>query len=433
MSRRIPEEVSGMRVAMVAACPFPSSRGSQVLIRELAQTLAERGHRVHLVTYPHGENLTPLHGFLVHRVRAPRWLSMPVGLGWRKAILDLYLVAALYRVVRREGIDVIHAHNYEAPLVSFLVRFLTGVPVVYHSHNALSDELAYYFRPGRRRWLARVLGRFLDRQIPRRADFSIALTPQLGEFLRQQGVSAQRLVTIAPGLLPGAFAEPRTVPNAFAGRFVVMYAGNLDPYQDLDVLLDAFVMAQSRIGQAVLVVVTHDGSWAQRLHGRLAALARVGAVHVIVASTFTHVRRLLASADVLVSPRSSWSGFPIKMLNYMASGRAIVSAQGSAKGLVDGETALVVPNRDVAAMARGLVRLFSDAQLRQQLGERARLAARATYSWEHAVAQIETIYAKLCRRALRDGVHRVPGVSPTDAWSEVPGGRVSAASGRRRE
>ena len=51
---------SSYRIAVVAACPFPSLRGSQVLIRELAEGLAHAGHAVHVVTYPTAQHLTPI-------------------------------------------------------------------------------------------------------------------------------------------------------------------------------------------------------------------------------------------------------------------------------------------------------------------------------------------------------------------------------------
>ena len=80
-------------------------------------------------------------------------------------------------------------------------------------------------------------------------------------------------------------------------------------------------------------------------------------------------------AHALVCPRSSWSGFPIKLINYMATGRAIVAADGSAKGIVHGETGLTFRNGSAAGMAAALLRLYDDPALRQRLGENARVAA----------------------------------------------------------
>lgn len=386
------------RIAMVAACPFPSARGSQVLIRELAQALAERGHEIHVVTYPFAESLVPIQGIFLHRVTFPRLARWRGKLGWRKMLLDLALTVTLYRVVRAQRIEIIHAHNYEGPLVGFLVRWLTGVPIVYHSHNALSDELGYYFRPGIRRTAACWVGGLLDRLIPPRADFSVALTLEVERFLRGCGVAASRLAVVPPG-------GPPVLPSEAAGRdwfgdrFVVMYTGNLDPYQDLPVLFDAFTDFSASTETALLVIVTHDPNWSENLDERLRSLLREGRARVIVASAFAVVRRLLARADILVCPRSSWSGFPIKLINYMAAGKPVIAAEGSAKTIRDGQTGLTFPNGDVAALTAALKRLAQDVAVRRRLGESARATVTRLYSWQRAASQIEQIYAQVARPA----------------------------------
>jgi glycosyltransferase involved in cell wall biosynthesis len=418
-----------LRIAMVAACPFPSLRGSQVLIRELAQALAARGHDVHVVTYPYGESVAPIDGIRVHRVR-PAWLSTaPTGLGWRKVILDGFLVWTLYRVVRRHGIQVIHAHNYEGPLISYVVRRLTGVPVVYHAHNALSDELPHYFRTGWRRRAARWVGGWLDQQVPRRADFSIALTAELETFLRTCGVAASRLAVVAPGSLPMMPLDgARGGADPFAGRFVVMYSGNLDPYQDLEVLCSGFERVRCEYDNALLVIVTHQANWAECAVASLRELVRQGLAQIIVAPAFSVVRRLLVRADVLVCPRSSWSGFPIKLNNYLASGRAVVVAEGSARGIIHGETGLVFQNRNAENLGRTIGRLAADPALRHRLGENARAAA-GRYSWRRAVSQIDQIYAHVGMLARGKGIVRR--TTQTGAsWGLLGSsrGRISAAS-----
>jgi 1,2-diacylglycerol 3-alpha-glucosyltransferase len=386
-----------LRIAVVAACPFPSARGSQVLIRELAQALADVGHQVHVVTYPFGETLVPLRGLFVHRVPGRPGATVPIPLGWSKVLMDLRLAVILHRVVRRERIQVMHAHNYEGPLVSYAIRRLTGVPVVYHSHNALSDELEYYFRPGWRRVVANRLGRLLDRLVPRRADFVIALTPELGRFLCERGVALRRLAVIPPAVTQAPMAQGPVCRSAdsFDGRFVVMYSGNLDPYQDLEVLCEAFEQFRKGVSQALLVVVTHDINWERRAGRSLQALLENDGARGLAVKLFSQVRGLLSRADVLVCPRSSWSGFPIKLINYMAAGRPVIAAEGSAKGIIDGENGLVFRNRDVAGLAAALRRLFADAALRQRLGDRARAASAAFGDRMQAVGQIERVYDQL--------------------------------------
>ena len=405
-----------------------------MLIRELAQALADRGHEVHVVTYPFAESLVPIRGLFVHRARVPLVRRWPRKLGWRKVVLDAALCVLLYRVVRRERIEVMHAHNYEGPLVALLVRWLTGVPIVYHSHNALGDELAYYFRAGVRRRVAACVGRMLDRLIPRRADFSIALTPELARLLRACGVAANRLAVVSPGALAAAFPEAGT-PDPFEGRFVVMYTGNVDPYQDLGVLFEAFATFSKGVDAALLVVVTHDPEWSAYVDARLHELIRDGRARVVVASAFAVVRRLLGRAEVLVCPRSSWSGFPIKLANYMAAGKAVVVADGSAKTVVDGQTGLTFANGDTAALAAALSHLWHDPPLRHRLGEGARGAIGRLYSWKRAVSRIEQIYAQVAQpvsdsRDLATGTaRRLAGIDSVGLRSYKPRGQQAAGQG----
>jgi glycosyltransferase involved in cell wall biosynthesis len=97
----------------------------------------------------------------------------------------------------------------------------------------------------------------------------------------------------------------------------------------------------------------------------------------------------LAACDVLVSPHGrqadggEFFGSPTKLFEYMATGRAIVaSAVGQiADVLRDGETALLVPPDEPAALGAAIVRLIDDATLRSRLGEQAREVAVARHTW----------------------------------------------------
>src|SRR5439155_718664 len=120
-------------------------------------------------------------------------------------------------------------------------------PVVSHGHNALAEELPLYFRPRLARRLAHRLGRLLDAHVPRRADFCIAVTEELGEILRRRGVAASDLTCIAPAAAPrdAAAHRPRVGSDG-----LVCYAGNLDGYQNLGFLLRSFARVRARVAAA---------------------------------------------------------------------------------------------------------------------------------------------------------------------------------------
>lgn len=367
-----------MRIALVMAGAYPALRGSQVLVCQLASGLRERGHAVHLVTYGPGPTGAP-------GPRADR------------VVRDLALVVRLWRVVRREAIDVLHAHNYEAAVAGLMVARAAGCPLVYHGHNALAEELPLYFDGRLTRRLARRVGRLLDAHVPRRADFCIAVTPELGAILRRRGVADAGLACIPPAGNPGDLGA---APAAAGSSGLVCYAGNLDGYQNLDFLLHAFARVRGRIPGARLVVVTHVDTAAE-----VARLAAHG-IEVVRARSYDEVRSRLLEADVAVSPRAETSGFPMKLLNYMAAGKAIVASAGSAKGLVDGLTGRVVPDGDEVAFAAAIVDLLEDAPTRARLGVAARRAVEDPATWHGVLDRIEAVYTRVlaARRRGRTGL-----------------------------
>ena len=363
-----------MRVALVLAGPYPALRGSQVLVQQLAQGLGGRGHTVHLITYGAGT-------------------AGPPGPSVARLARDVALTVRLWAAVRRHGIDVIHAHNYEGALAGLVVARLTGRPLVYHGHNALAQELPTYFEGRRVRELARALGRLLDAHVPRRADFCIAVTTELEDILRRQGVADTALTCIHPAGNP---LELGTRPAPSRTNGLVCYAGNLDGYQNLDFLLRCFARVRARVADVRLVLVSHAD--ARIRAARLAARGGPLGVEVVCARSYGEVRDLLAEAAVAVSPRAETSGFPMKLLNYMAAGKAIVASAGSAKGLCDRVSGRVVPDGDEQAFATAIVELLEDVPQRERLGAAARRAVEDTRAWEAVLDRIEAIYRRVAAR-----------------------------------
>ena len=85
----------------------------------------------------------------------------------------------------------------------------------------------------------------------------------------------------------------------------------------------------------------------------------------------------------------------MKLLNYMAEGKAIVASAGSAKGLVDGRTARVVADGDAVAFADAVVDLLRDAHLRRRLGLAARASVEDDALWENVLDRIEAVYHRV--------------------------------------
>ena len=389
------------RVAIVAACPFPTSQGSQLLVRQFAHGLRARGHDAVVVTYAEGLEQA-LAELPVRRIpRIPGCRALGSGPRAAKLVLDTALLLRLLVVLRRESIEVMHAHNYEAALIGLAARRLTGVPLIYHSHNALAEELPTYFRGRTARRLARVVGAIADREVPRRADHCIAICRELVGFLRARGVDEASIEMIAPGGSPEEFpacslAEVAAIRArfGFGERPILLYTGNLDGYQNLELLLASIGIVHRTIQDALLVLATHATPRDLPPHLRQPP----SGVRVVTAGDFATVRDLIQVADLALCPRREWSGFPMKLLNYMAAAKAVVVSAGSAKAVHHGRNGLVVVEHSPDAYAAAILELLADPVRRRMLGAAARRTVEDEYGWGRVIDQVEAIYCTVLQR-----------------------------------
>src|SRR5207247_823284 len=216
-------------IAMVAACPFPANHGSAASIREMSDTLSQMGHYVHIVTYQIGQTDIDVGHAKLHRTGPFRpETNARVGPSPEKFREDLALFRLLRRVIQREQIDIIHAHNYEGALIGVMAKWITGRPLLYNAVNLMSDELAGYrfIRPA---WLAHRIARALDWFTPIFPDHITAVSPELKQWFVEHGIPEDKVDMIPAGMQPELF--DRATPEKFRARHaigdrpIVMYTG----------------------------------------------------------------------------------------------------------------------------------------------------------------------------------------------------------------
>ena len=406
-----PQSSCPRRVGIVAASRFPAPRGSQVHIGEMADALARAGEEVHLVAPldPRApECLYQRHALSPMAKFRPRPSVSGLHL-LERPFFDTLLAVRLFQVVRQERLEVLHAHNYEALAASLLVRRMTGVKVVYHAHNVAEDELPLYSP----RWLSaavRSAARKMDTCLPPLADAVVVLSPDVRDHLIRRGVAADRVWVIPPGLDPAPFQSRR---QAARSRTAV-FAGNCDGYQNLEHLFAAWEIVTARDPLAELRIVTHARGAAIK---RMRARASASGVRIVEAGGLSEVAGELGKARVGLSPRGSWSGFPIKNLNYMAAGLPTIALHGSAKGVEDGQTGWVVGSDQPEALAHAILEAFSGPIEAARRGAAAYARVLRDHSWDQLTAPLLE-----CSRAV-SGAPRLRVVGPA-----VDGGLASGES-----
>lgn len=383
----------GLSIAVVAACPMPQPRGTPVRILRLSEALASRGHDVHLVTYHLGDGELPatLH---VHRAaRVPTYRKRTPGPSLQKlVVVDPLLTVKLSRVIRQGNFDIVHAHHYEGLLAAIMSGVGTHAPVVYDAHTLLESELPSYPLGLPRRWKIG-LGSYLDRRLPHRADHVIAVTDTIRQKLVEHGVAPDRVTVASDGVEDEFFEACDTAVRREPGSIpTLVFAGNLAQYQGIELLLAAYRDVRAVRPDVRLLLVT--GS-AFAPYEELARELGVRDGIELRSASLEELPRLLVQADIAMNPRVDCDGIPLKLLNYMAAARPIVSFAGSAPVLTHGENALLATDGDTAALARAIVELLDDPELRFRIGARARSDAEAHHRWSSIAERVEIAFRGL--------------------------------------
>lgn len=381
---------------MIAACPFPQPRGTPLRVQRMAESLARRGHSVHLVTYHLGSGSVSDRVTVDRIRRVPSYRKTSPGVTYQKLLLlDTLLTSKLARVLRQYRFDVIHAHHYEGLLAAAVARKGTRLPLVYDAHTLLASELRYnhlYLPAG----VKSRLGGFLDRHLPRWADHVIAVAEPIRDRLVADGaVSESQVSVISNGVELDQFdvSGSSTSPGGSrSGVERLIFAGNLADYQRIDILLEAFRQIHAARPATRLQLVTNSSFDRHERHARRLGIR--DAIDILDVD-FARFPAVLAATHIALNPRTECDGIPVKLLNYMAAARPTVSFAGCAPGVRHGETGWLVENRDASAFAQGVLALLADPVAAERIGRNARAHVEKFHDWNRICEQIEEVYDEL--------------------------------------
>ena len=392
MGTHIKTRGGSLSICVVAACPFPHSRGTPIRIQRLANALVERGHSVRVVTYHLGQS-SPDDRFEIERsANVPTYKKLSPGPSVQKLlVVDPLLTAKLASNLRKGSFDIIHAHHYEGLLTAKIANIGQRIPLVYDAHTLLGSELPYYKLGAPRRIIAG-LGNRLDRWLPGLSDHVVTVSQRIKDKLTAQGMSEDDISVITNGVEYELFtpAVERRRSSSVVPRLV--FTGNFASYQGIDILLKAFAkVLKQRDGIRLLLVARSSFEDYEDLAKELGVREFID----FSDAPFAEHPRILADSAIAVNPRVDADGIPQKLLNYMAASCATVSFRGSAPCIDHGKNGWTVENGNVAAFAKGILMLLDDPQLADQLGRNAREAVLANYTWDIAAERCEALYRRL--------------------------------------
>jgi glycosyltransferase involved in cell wall biosynthesis len=225
------------------------------------------------------------------------------------------------------------------------------------------------------------------------ASVVLTVSSELKQLIASTGIPPERIEVVPNGVDTTLFQPDGTSErNGFGDRIVVGFVGSLKPWHGLDVLARAFTEVAKDPHFHLFVLGTGPearliSSLAERHPGQVTLKA--GVPHEDVPA---HLRAM----DITVAPYPPLEPFyfsPLKVLEYMAAGRAIVaSRKGQISELVrHGETGLLVDPGNASQLAQTIERLGFDPALRERLGRQAREVALREHRWTDRAQRISAL------------------------------------------
>ena len=355
-----------MRIAYLCGAPIPSKQAASVHVMRMCQAFAANGHEVRCYARSGTLEREPFAHYGVARTFELVRLHRPAVRMLGAATYSMRLYRALRAGARP---DIIYSRYPHALLAASRM----GVPMILEMH-VVSDRAA-----------DRMAQQYLLRHP------LLARVVLISDSLRRDYLAAFPFLDPARVVVAhdGADALEYAPPAPSTGPMRAGYAGSFYKGRGIDFVLGL----AERLPQVEIHLAGGEAADLERLGlaGRVAALPNIR-LHGVLAPA--DVARFLSSMDVLLAPYgdtvtvsdkgdiSRWIS-PLKIFEYMATGRPIVSTSLAtiAEVLEDGKSALLCPPGDTDAWVEAIGRLERDPGLRVEIGNAARRVLETEYTW----------------------------------------------------
>ncbi len=373
---------------MIAPEPFFQPRGTPFSEYHRIRALADLGHTVDLVTYPIGEDKV-LPGLRVFRCLRPPFIrDVKIGPSFAKIPLDIAIAFTTVRRALSGRYDAVHSHE-EGGIIGVIVAAMLGVPHLYDMHSSLPQQLRNFAFTN-----STIITRafeWMERFVIRRSRVVIVICPQLEETVRGIDDTVPTvLIENAPGAGAGAGDPVQTGTTAAirqtlalsADTPVVLYTGTFEAYQGLDLLFAAARIASAERPEIRFVMVGGRPEQVAAARERVKALGLGDVMLFTGERPAEEIPSYLAAADVLVSPRSQGTNTPLKIYQYLRSGRAIVATRLLTHTQVLDDTVAFLTPPTADGFARGILDAIGDRAKARVIADSAKHLAETKYSYE---------------------------------------------------
>jgi len=367
-----------MKVLILAPHPFYQERGTPIAVDLLIRALTERGDDVDLLTFHEGIDHA-YDRFQIYRIKPwPAVKNLRPGFTAKKVYCDIFMFFRFISLVRKNKYDIVHAVE-ESAFMSLLIGKFTGTPFVYDMDSSMTTQLIDKypaFKP-----ICGILA-FFESLPMRYAKAVVPMCDALADEARKyrdNNIVVLKDVSLVGQQESAGSASDLRLELGLSGK-IVMYIGNLELYQGIDLLMQSFALVSKANKDASLVIIGGAEKDIEKYKQQSIQMGIKRQVHLLGPRPVGQIGEYMTQADILVSPRTQGLNTPMKIYSYLDSGVAVLATRLSTHTQVMNDEISMLAEPDSDDFSAALLKLLSDEALRTKLA----LAAKETIQREHS-------------------------------------------------
>ncbi len=313
-----------MKILMIAPEPFFEPRGTPFSEYFRIMSLSRAGHEIDLVTYPIGED-KEIDGLKIFRCLKPPFVkNVKTGPSGAKIFLDFFLFFKAAGRLFRKKYDLIHTHE-EANIMGAFFSKLTGIPHLYDMHSSLVQQMEN-FKFTKSKIITSVF-RKTEKISLGNAKSVIVICKSLYDYA--SGITDKKKLTIienfvdnTPEKLDKDKVEKYKKKYGQKGKKIITYAGTLETYQGIPLLLECMGILDDRFR---LILIGGKPEQVEKINVQLEESGLSEKVILLGSKKPDEIPYFLNISDILVSPRILGTNIPLKIYSYLKSGVPLVA------------------------------------------------------------------------------------------------------------
>ena len=310
---------------------------------------------------------------------------------------DMLVLFQLYELFRREKFDIVHSIMPKTGMLAMLAAWLARVPTRIHTFTGQVWVTKHGAQRMLLKWFDKLIGNF--------ATCALADSPSQRDFLVTEGVlSPSKAKVIGAGSICGVdplrfhpYAEGRQTVRHDLGiapdAKVILFVGRLNRDKGMLDLATAFDAIAKHHADVVLLLV---GAEEDVPFSRIQEICNAECDRLHYVCFTSTPERYMAAADIFCLP-SYREGFGMTIIEAAACGVPAVASRiyGITDAVEDGKTGLLFPSGNVSALTQALLKLITENELRQQMGNAARVRALELFPSKMITEGMLALYGEL--------------------------------------